>query len=1409
MASAAKVLKNRSKEGAGFSAGRTAVQPKLEIGKPGDRFEKEADSVADKVMMMPSLSAEPVLRMKAEESPGLHLMPSAVPPVIRLKCESCEKEEEPLQMKPEPALLKAVADDDAENRVQMKVVHSGIIQASSSGAMFASSSVSSKINTSKGQGQSLPPAVGSEMGSKIGADFSNVKIHQDVQANKLSESIGAQAFTHGSDIYFNKNKFDPGSPGGKHLLAHELTHVVQQGAAIRKKPEEEDEVIQEAPEKVQRGILDDLAGAAGAAWDATGGQMVDAAGNVLTVGADFFWSLLSNLAPLLVPILREISAKGILGFLKDKISAALSHIFDGLGNSGGVLGGLTELFGGLVTKASEIVSALASGDCGPLFAAMNQLKETVAAMAGEAWNAISNFFAPVGEFFSDLWQSWGAPVLDWLGQTASDVWTYIQELGSEIWNWTLPVRNALGAAWDWVKEMLGIGPEAEQGEGGLIQWVQRKAAEAWEFIKADLQPVIAPIQGVVAQVTALIPMDAILHLRETVQGWLSNATAMTDAMGEDSSGVTENQVSLREQVLPAILVAIQSFRQGLISAGTWVADKVGMLAGMVSSFVASLSANPLLSGLTSAVQWLQEEVNALGVWAQNVVVNLFTLVGDALVYLSTFIEPILNLLRQIVDTISNLMGKLPDLILGPVWGLIPDCIKNPVKEFIITQILGRIPLFQQLSGIADLWTRAQETAMRILSQIFVDGNLFAAAWTFFRSLLELLGIPPDLVVNIISNAAQAFSDILADPIGFFNNLLGAVKLGFQQFFGNIGTHLLQGVTGWLFSKLTEAGITPPADFTLRSVLGFVMEVLGISADHIFELLAEKIGEERVRQIRRVLEFATGVWSFIRNVVERGPGAIWESLVEQLSGLWDTVLNGVITWLNERVMAQASRWLLSLLDVTGIMPVVNSLIAMYRAIESFMAYLREMLEIVNTVVQGVADIARGNIANAATYLENALSRALPVAIGFLANQLGLGNLGERIREMVESLRERVDRALRWLIDRAVAAGSALLQMGRNAVGAVAGWLGLRKDFRGGDGENHHLSIEQSGGQYALFVASNPIRFRTFLTNKENELDHNGAAANDPLRLVIVSARTKNDDFDRALTALQAQDNVSQSARQGRSTDHNQQAFDRANQLMDQLVPLVAQLVTRGNEYPPIRLPLFANNVLGGNFRAEYIKEGRFTRFAASNSGSHRGNLEGWQEIQNAGLSANGDWVKMHLFTHRLGGLATDSNLVPGSRILNDKMEQFEDTADRAVRGNETIWYEISGISYQTVTTPNGPKRYLSSIAASWGKYTFTNGQFTPVPDPRNNRPVHESVPAPSFTGAAAMNINDMGQSRLESVVGLSEWSARKVAQALRLGLVSSLRDLEGSLRALDSPFVLPPADRAKLVDASRQRLIRYS
>jgi hypothetical protein len=163
------------------------VQPNLMVNAPGDQYEQEAERVADEVMAMPAPSVP--LQMASLDNwlnPG--------PAVGRL-----------------PAITR--------------------VQASGDGAFEVSPEVETNINQMRGGGQALPAEERSFFESRMGYDFSNVRVHTDTKAVQTSQALTAHAFTVGSDIAFNQGAYQPGTDAGRHLLAHELTHVVQQGAA--------------------------------------------------------------------------------------------------------------------------------------------------------------------------------------------------------------------------------------------------------------------------------------------------------------------------------------------------------------------------------------------------------------------------------------------------------------------------------------------------------------------------------------------------------------------------------------------------------------------------------------------------------------------------------------------------------------------------------------------------------------------------------------------------------------------------------------------------------------------------------------------------------------------------------------------------------------------------------------------------------------------------------------------------------------------------------------------------------------------------------------------------------------------------------------------------------------------------
>ncbi len=186
------------------------VQAKLTIGKPDDKYEQEADRGAAEVVQEINRPA-PVSLAQDEE----------VQDKKRVKVGE-------LYMKPMPAIREPEAMEERGSEIQMIPL---VQRREAIGGGEASNDWESAINRARGRGQPLSARLQQSMGEAMGADFSGVRVHTDAQANQLNRALQAKAFTTGQDLFFKKGEYQPGSRGGQELIAHELTHVVQQKGA--------------------------------------------------------------------------------------------------------------------------------------------------------------------------------------------------------------------------------------------------------------------------------------------------------------------------------------------------------------------------------------------------------------------------------------------------------------------------------------------------------------------------------------------------------------------------------------------------------------------------------------------------------------------------------------------------------------------------------------------------------------------------------------------------------------------------------------------------------------------------------------------------------------------------------------------------------------------------------------------------------------------------------------------------------------------------------------------------------------------------------------------------------------------------------------------------------------------------
>jgi hypothetical protein len=202
------------------------IPPQRTIGAPGDKDKQEADRVPSQVVNqihIPTFQqSEPSQAVQRQEEPDEELQ--AKPSISDV------------QRSPLPTQVQLEAKP--EEKLQTKSILQG---QEAIGGGQASTDLESSINDAREGGTSLEADLQQAMGQAMGADFSGVKVHTDSQADQLNQSIQARAFMPGQDGCFQQGEYQPGSRGRQKLIAHELTHVVQQnGGGVQRSQSQND-----------------------------------------------------------------------------------------------------------------------------------------------------------------------------------------------------------------------------------------------------------------------------------------------------------------------------------------------------------------------------------------------------------------------------------------------------------------------------------------------------------------------------------------------------------------------------------------------------------------------------------------------------------------------------------------------------------------------------------------------------------------------------------------------------------------------------------------------------------------------------------------------------------------------------------------------------------------------------------------------------------------------------------------------------------------------------------------------------------------------------------------------------------------------------------------------------------------
>ncbi len=669
------------------------------------------------------------------------------------------------------------------------------------------------------------------------------------------------------------------------------------------------------------------------------------------------------------------------------------------------------------------------------------------------------------------------------------------------------------------------GPIAEaraaQGEfGALAERSPAELAAAQSQAIADAQADMAALQQQMLENLQAGRHSTVRAVARRQGGMVTSEEATRRRVSTEARRIfreTQTAVNGPLQQLPRIAMAMWDagidsastrFEQSLARVKTWIDERHSGVGGAILGVVDAITGLP---------GWVTEEYDrAEQRFGDDVCAVLVNISG----HVNRVVATSDRLISNARDQIDALFDYLPDNLRA--WAEEEKARFNGQLDQLGERVQSaRTEITSGLreraiSAVAEVQQRVEalrEEARGILGRIADAIAAFVEdpAKFIIEGILRILGIAPAAFWALVARIERVISDIANDPLAFANNLVSALAEGFRKFFDNFVDHIIGGFFDWLFSGLGAVGVNIPSDFSLKSIITFALELMGITWPRIREILARHIGEENVALLEKAYEL-------ISTLIEQGPEGIFEMIKERLNPqeILNQIISAAVDYLVEALIRAVTPRVIALFNPAG--AIVQAVEVIFRVLKWIFENAARIFSLVETVVNGVADLIAGNISGMATAVEGALARLITPVIDFLAGFLGLGDLPEKIADTIRGFQEMVlsviDRVVAWLADRArsllraLGIGEEDIEEGEEDDGEL-----IVETFSM-EGEPHTLTIDPERGRVTLASDASPLAAQ-IAAGKEKLREHEGNATAEEAKAILQRMQGLLDEIQAEL------------------------------------------------------------------------------------------------------------------------------------------------------------------------------------------------------------------------------------------------------------------------------------------------------
>jgi hypothetical protein len=406
-------------------------------------------------------------------------------------------------------------------------------------------------------------------------------------------------------------------------------------------------------------------------------------------------------------------------------------------------------------------------------------------------------------------------------------------------------------------------------------------------------------------------------------------------------------------------------------------------------------------------------------------------------------------------------------LIGKAWAWFQGELSRLQLGKVVTDLKGALSGMPNVGKAKDILVKATNSVRQL-----VLGSARKLAEIALTAITAGLGPVGKQVMGSLAKAGDVITQVLKNPGGFAKNLMNALRQGFLGFVTRSATWMRQGLGDWLTGS---ANIQLPRNLNVEGVLMTALSIMDLTAMSLERRLIKELGPGSEKKIA-LLKQAGGALAQLGPGVGKAPEM--KAVASRVGG---EVIGGIRTEVTETLVKKGIQKVALMFSPAG--AAVGAVMTAWSTIQTVIDKGKQIMGVITSALSSVREIAAGNVAGAAKFIEKTVGNALPIVFNFAANVLGLRNIGARIRSLVRGMRQKL--GIDKVIDAVVARLKKIVGAGRQMAGqAVSSAKGLirgifgRKTFTAGK-EQHSIWFDTKSGRPQLWVASTPREARVQL------------------------------------------------------------------------------------------------------------------------------------------------------------------------------------------------------------------------------------------------------------------------------------------------------------------------------------------